>query len=98
MLVVGWQCTGLAVQGYVWQLFFAEDMCDLVRFVCPVLPEGREKRHSLYVISMLTLLSAVMSLNLLRQVPHLWGLVCLIGGMNLSLKIGTVRNKIQMSE
>ena len=98
MLVVGWQCTGLAVQGYVWQLFFAEDMCDLVRFVCPVLPEGREKCHSLYVISMLTLLSAVMSLNLLQQVPDLWGLVCLIGGMNLSLKIGSVSNKIQMSE
>ena len=98
MLVVGWQCTGLALQGYVWQLFFAEDMCDLVCFVCPVCPEGWEKCNSLYVISLLTLLSAVMSLNLLQQVPDLWSLVCLIGGMNLSLKIGTVRSKRQMSE
>lgn len=73
-------------------------MCDLVHFVCPVLPEGWAKCHLLYVISMFALLSAVMSLNLLRQVPDLWSLVCLIGGTNLSLKIGTVRNKIQMSE
>ena len=33
-----------------------------------------------------------------KLIPDLWDLVCVIGGMNLSLKIGGVSNKIQMSE